>query len=840
MALRDLVVSVLFQDNASGGLNNINNNATGLGKTLTGVAATLGGIFALGKMKDLAIDMVEAAGEAEALNAQFETVFDTLQDDANASINAMAEEFGMLPSRLQPTFTKTTSMFKGFGMSTEDSMEAAGKSVELAADAAAFYDVAMKDADGALTSFLKGNTNAAESIGIFATAAGMASFASDKLGLNWKTLDEGGRQLVRLKYVESMQEAAGATGQAAREADGYENVLGNLQQSWVDLKAKLGMAIFDVAIDGMKSLASWMSSINTDGIVKNLKVIGRYMTETFGPAFNTIKEVAGSAIGVVKSFGKTIADSWNSIKGVVTPVIKALATFAGVITTISASSLIFSAVFAGIGAVIMFLTSPIALVAAGVTALVLGFQAAYKYSEPFRDSIDGIVGSIKGFFMALQGASSTDLLAEGLWLGQAEKIHAFADNVRGAVKKVGTVFKGLAALGDKSDFKSSFLLESVGFTPEVIAGLRSFVLMMKKTFDNATEFIAGFASAVMSGNAGNILEALGFSPEMISKVTDFVTGIKTTASELVEHLKTKWTEIQPSIMMLIENFVGLKDTAISIFTTLWSFLQPVFSAVGNALQIIADIAVMAFTMIIAPAVRFGITMFQTLWIIVGPILELLGAAIGAAFDILKVIWDTLLKPLSTWLLGTFVSTFEAMQGQLDTAAGSFSWLGDKISGVVDWFGRVTDAVKNFKVPDWLSRLGGGGTVKFEASEGVGGNVDGSHATGLARVQEDGYIAELHKDESVLTAGQSDSLRSMGILGSQGDLPVLNLPTGEGSPEMSSPISPIANSTSRQTVSKTENHNTINIHVSGENAKDIAAEVRREVENIFIRLNAGLA
>ncbi|UTD54913.1 EF-hand domain-containing protein [Halomonas sp. MS1] len=42
------------------------------------------------------------------------------------------------------------------------------------------------------------------------------------------------------------------------------------------------------------------------------------------------------------------------------------------------------------------------------------------------------------------------------------------------------------------------------------------------------------------------------------------------------------------------------------------------------------------------------------------------------------------------------------------------------------------------------------------------SVNGSHADGLARVPFDGYIAELHKDETVLTADQSDALRGLAI------------------------------------------------------------------------------
>lgn len=327
---------------------------------------------------------------------------------------------------------------------------------------------------------------------------------------------------------------------------------------------------------------------------------------------------------------------------------------------------------------------------------------------------------------------------------------------------------------------------------------------------------------------------------MITTITGFVNSIKTMVTGFVTTLKEKWAEIQPSIETLIGNFMSMKDTAVSIFTTLMSALQPIFSAIGTAFRIIADIAVMVFNAIIAPAIQFVITMFQALWVVVGPILELIGALIGTTFAVLQVVWDTILKPVAEWLLTSFVMAFEAMQDQLATATESFGWLGDKISGVVDWFKSVTDAVKNFKVPNWLSNLGGGGTVKFEeTTKVVGKGVDGSNFNGLSRVPFDGYISELHKDESVLTAQQSDGLRSMGVLGSRGERPVLNLPNREG-PPMDSPVSPTRNvvvETSQPAGTMIQQQD---IHITINGATDpesVGRKVRQAIDDVFAGLNA---
>lgn len=149
------------------------------------------------------------------------------------------------------------------------------------------------------------------------------------------------------------------------------------------------------------------------------------------------------------------------------------------------------------------------------------------------------------------------------------------------------------------------------------------------------------------------------------------------------------------------------------------------------------------------------------WIVVGI------AAVVAAGILLYQNWDTVkLKAGELW-------------GVVQTVFGSiYDWGASKIQGVTGFFGGLVDKVSefigkitNFKMPEWVTNVGGaiGGAISK-----VGSFVSGSHATGLASVPYDGYIAELHKDEAVLTAQQSKTLRSAGILsGNSNGTPNLN-------------------------------------------------------------------
>lgn len=225
----------------------------------------IAGAIALDKVIDFGKMAVEASASANAMEAQFEQVFGSMQGKATESINNMSKELGIVPNRLKPSMSQLTSMFKGVGMESEKAMGTAEQVTRGAADAAAFYDVSMEQAQGSLTSFIKGNYEAGESVGIFATDAQMAQYAIEQgvvsTTAEWQKLDEATKMATRADYIQNMQNMSGATGQASREADGLENVMGNLKQTWQDFLAVVGQPILSAVIpilQGVTEAIAWL------------------------------------------------------------------------------------------------------------------------------------------------------------------------------------------------------------------------------------------------------------------------------------------------------------------------------------------------------------------------------------------------------------------------------------------------------------------------------------------------------------------------------------------------------------------------------------------------------
>lgn len=110
---------------------------------------------------------VTTAAEVKAQKAQFAATFGEYQETANGLFKAIGADTNILSTRLQTVGTKAFSQFKGAGLDAADSLAAMDTYTRLAADAAAYYDISLEDADERLRSFLRGNTEAGDAIGLF-------------------------------------------------------------------------------------------------------------------------------------------------------------------------------------------------------------------------------------------------------------------------------------------------------------------------------------------------------------------------------------------------------------------------------------------------------------------------------------------------------------------------------------------------------------------------------------------------------------------------------------------------------------------------------------------------
>lgn len=527
---------------------------------VVGVGAAIGG---------LAAPLVQAAAGAQAMTAQFGQVFGDLQKQAQSTINTLGENFGMMPDRIKPAFTQMTSMFKGLGLDTNTAMAEAEKAVTAVADAAAFYDMSFNDANAALNSFIKGNYEGGEAIGLFANETQMASYAM-KEGLigatkEWASLDEATKQATRLEYALAMQNMAGATGQATRESDSLENQLGNLNQAWENLKALLGAPLLEPAIQGIKLLT---------GVIQNFDVA------PFTAAFGQIKTVVSEVVTSIREYFdqglSNLRSAWANHGEMILSTVQNAFNF--VVTHIqNALNVIVPFVQEQLAKVTKFWSENGQQIVEAVTNFLQGAKAVFDFVLP-----------------------AILFVVEYIWTAIKNVITGSLDIIMGVIK----VFSGLLTgdfskmwEGIKQLFSGAIDLILGLMSLSFVGGIRTLVTNLAKTFINTIKtkwitVVGLFKNSVntISSTVGSwVSKLLVFIKNLATKFTSTVSNLRTTVVTRFKELSTQTINAVkdlPSKMLQIG-----KDIVNGLINGIKSVPGKVVSAVKG----VADSVLNAFT-----------------------------------------------------------------------------------------------------------------------------------------------------------------------------------------------------------------------------------------------------
>ncbi len=554
---------------ANKGIDETTGKAQGASTKIAGffqkAAVAIGAAFAVQKLVNFGKMTVEAAASAQAIKAQFEQVFGENRTQATDAVNAMAEQFGMLPNRITPSFTALTSKFKGLGMTTEEAMAQATTATNIAADAAAFYDKSMEESQSALNSFVNGSYEAGESIGLFANETQLAGWAAQNLGVDWNTLDEAGKQVARLEFAKAMQEAAGATGQASRESDSYENQLGNMKQAWSDFAALVGAPILDIAVQGLQTVTGWLQTAG-DKVQEFQTWFSNLKTEVSDSvAWETLKTVMQPVFDAIQTFKDNMADStflsdmatkFGEIKDAVLEIdfVKLkddfqtfVDTYLPIIAGIGGTVAVFAAISGGIALV----NGAIALGGAISAAASLGYTA-----------VGVAILSINWPLVALAAAIAV-AIAAGVWLWQNwEMVKAKAIEIWGAIKEFFTVTLANIVsdmVTKATEMKDKFVAKIVEIKTNVVNRFNEMKDSMKQIIAEAVSDVVSKVTEMKNNFVNKVTE---IKNSVVSKFQEIKDGITDKVRSTVSSVGQKFGEVYDKIMDPVNRAKEAVKTAI--------------------------------------------------------------------------------------------------------------------------------------------------------------------------------------------------------------------------------------------------------------------------------------
>lgn len=266
--------------------------ANTLGTIFKKVGTVVATVFAVDKIKDFGNACAQTYATIAAENSAFAQIMGDYGDIAKEKMQKVADETGVVASRLTPYMTSMTAKFKGLGYDIDEATTLATEGLTIASDAAAFWDKSLDESMSHLNSFINGSYEGGEAIGLFANDTQMAAYAVEQRIISetkaWAKLDEATKQATRMQYAKEMYKQSGATGQAAKESGEYANVLANLKERWRQLQGVIGQPIMQkIVLPTLQKLNKLMPSLTerikgiTEKATAGLETIASYFTDVF-------------------------------------------------------------------------------------------------------------------------------------------------------------------------------------------------------------------------------------------------------------------------------------------------------------------------------------------------------------------------------------------------------------------------------------------------------------------------------------------------------------------------------------------------------------------------------
>ena len=534
--------------------------------------------------KDLASSFVQAAADVRAEKAQFSQTFGDLAGEATTAIQNVATTANTLPTLLQPAATSIYAFARSSGATTAEAMDLMSQSMQVAVDSAAYYDRTLSETTETLQSFLKGNYENDAALGVSATETTRNAEAMKLFGKEFDDLSEIQKQQTLLQMVVDAQELSGAMGQAAREADGWANVQGNLDEAWRQFSATQGQAMLDALIPVIQEVTNLLVGL-TDGSL----TAGEALQQAFGfiaeQAAGLVSQLP-AALGNLASLGGSLA---ASIVGELPSALQMIG---------SIGSSIASGLSAALPQIQTAAAGLVDSLKQGIEAnfpqlLDSGLQALTSFTAGLRENIGQIVD---------QGLSLVLSLAQGIADGLPsliEQVPQIVSNIAGIIndnapKLLSAGVQIIVTLGQGLIQAVPTLLENI---PQIVQAVYD-VWKAMNWVQLGTNVIDGIINGVKSlaSGVGPSIQSLGNKIIDVFKSTDWkqlgsnvvngiINGVKSLASKAIPAIKN----LGSSIIDAFKN-IDWRQLGNAVITGIINVIATAFSFGSGVIQAVIGLA----------------------------------------------------------------------------------------------------------------------------------------------------------------------------------------------------------------------------------------------------------
>lgn len=524
-------------------------------------------------------------------------------------------------------------------------------------------------------------------------------------------------------YNKLSESIANCTGASQEMADTMQDNLGGAVTLLKSALESAGITIGERLTPYIRELVEWIT-----GLVEKFNSLSDSQQDLIVKIGLIL-----TAIAPVMLIGSKVFSLLSSVIGIIITVGSALSTvFAFGLNATALSAAGASTGVTMLAGAIGFLASPITLVIAAITALVAAFVIAYKKSETFRNFINSLVEDLKTFFTETV-PQAFEIFKEKIsevFENAKQKIGEFKDKCQEIVQNVIEFFTVTLPQGIEQ-FATvtipSFVQNVITFLQELPNNLGIMVgemlghlyLFATSAIEWATTAIPEFINSVVT-----------FFQELPSRVWEWLVNTYNKVTEWGSNMIQKGIEVGSNFLQTVGEFFSQLPGRI------WNFLAQTFQKV------------VAWGSQMVSSGRAAITSFVS-------------TVVGIVTSLPSKVWGILSQ------IPAKVSQLGSQLRSVGAAAFNALWDGIRSVGnsILGWVSGFASSIKSFIsgiVEGFNSVVGSANSAKSAAA-----SVKGRHANGLDYVPYNGYIAELHKGERVLTA-QENKEYNEGRRGQGGD------------------------------------------------------------------------
>ena len=605
---------------------------SGIKSALVGLAVGTG-LLKLGK------EALQVASDLTEVQNIVDVAFGSMAWKAEKFSKSALEAFGMSELSAKKTSGTYMTMAKSAGINENAASDMAVTLAGLTGDVASFYNISQNLADVRLKSVFTGETETLKELGVVMTQTNLQAYALSQ-GINKNISDMNQAEQTTLRYNFVLDRLAFVQGDFARTSSSWANQIRILQECFKQLLGIIGNGLIAALTPVVQFLNMIISKLITFANVVSAvfgrlfgkKSGGEQAATGFSAADNAAKSATSSAGGLNNALKGT--------EGQAKKTAKALGSLAGFdeLNTISASD---SSAGAGSGA------DSGGIGGGGYAIDPIDWDSAFK--EPDTSGIEATVDKVMGYI----------------------------DRLKTFLKTNAPVITSLLA---------GVLAGFVAF--EVIKNWAALTGPIKSLFTNIGALFALFKDVGVIETLSVMLTGLSAPMLAIAGTVAAVTAALVYLYQTSKSFRNLVNEAVGALLGILQNFytgclLPIFDTLVMLFNTvllpLGRLLTDVFLTVVEA---IASIVLSFWTNILAPIADFLVSVLGIAIQGVCDVIQGWMPAINTVIGILSKLWNTMLKPIVTFIQTAFITVFEIAGGIITTVANDIL---EAFQFVIDFF-----------------------------------------------------------------------------------------------------------------------------------------------------------